>query len=599
MGASSNEQTKNLSNYARYRQADFNRPENYPLDLQPDPALYRPASSWIGRLILPSIEQSQMVMGTLLELHHTPPEHRHLIGQVVWLRWEDTPFANSRMWTATRQVIFDKTAEKTAAQGYVLAERVNNWFLVNPFESLAGSHPYDDIIVRLPEPVVVDGSPQGDAPAVLYIPREPSQITGRYYALVRFVKAADATGEMLEVIHYSRQTKDFDGPREVVRLPAVVSNSNEIKPAVNEGLEQSPGNEAGWYIYGAQDAGGAFVVQALAPRALVRLQPDKVLVGHEATKEYLKPKSWRTDGAKGSFTSALLCPDGTGQAAHQDSWREGDQALVVHLYGGIGGPKGEPAARTPLYWGHFSFGVAHVVREPLAGELIFDIDYHQVYVHNRDGLTSSTLHWTRYTGDRQYGWLATRPIQDVLIKLDCFTDDFVVGSLRRSALTQLAFQLELMTARYRIADGHGSTQITAANNCAQDSNQALYAAIRGIERTVRTRPDFKQWKEQNPAEAERMDRLLALGEDLRRTLMPFRSARADWETGMTSLGSTLNSDFSTNLGLAIRSWRTMLPSLAARYLAQVFAKHGAMLWVLRTNQVGGHDPGIAPYIPNV
>ncbi len=599
MGALSTRQTNNLSNYARYRQADFNRPEHYPLEYRPDPALYRPAAPWIGRLILPSAEESHAVMGALLEIHHAPADYQRLVGQVVRLRWEDTPFTNARMWGVTRQVVFDKTAEKNAAQGYVLAERVNNWFLVNPFESLAGSHPYDDIIVRLPEPVVMDGSPQDGGPAIFYIPRAPSEITGRYYALVRFVKPVDGEGERLEVAHYNRQTREFDGPREVVRLPAVVPNSNNIKPAANEALEQSPGNEAGWYIYGAQGADGVFVVQALAPRALLRLRPDEVIAGGEATNQYLKPKSWRAGGAKGSFTSALLCPDGTSQAAAVESWREGDQALVVHLYGGIGGPQGEPAARTPFYWGHFSFGIAHVVREPLAGELIFDIDYHQVYVHNRDGLTSSTLHWTRYTGDRQYGWLATRPIQDVLIKLDCFTEDFVVGNLRRSALTQLVFQLELMTARYRIADGHGSTQITAANNCAQDSNQALYAAIRGIDRTVRTRPDFQTWKEQNPAGAERMVRLLALGEELRRTLMPFRSARADWETGMTSLGSTLNSDFSTNLGLAIRSWRTMLPSLAARYLAQVFAKHGAMLWVLRTNQVGGHDPGIAPYIPNV
>jgi predicted Abi (CAAX) family protease len=40
----------------------------------------------------------------------------------------------------------------------------------------------------------------------------------------------------------------------------------------------------------------------------------------------------------------------------------------------------------------------------------------------------------------------------------------------------------------------------------------------------------------------------------------------------------------------------MLPRLASNSLARIFLKHGASIWVLRTNQVAG-DPDIDPLVP--
>jgi predicted Abi (CAAX) family protease len=108
-------------------------------------------------------------------------------------------------------------------------------------------------------------------------------------------------------------------------------------------------------------------------------------------------------------------------AAAIADWQAGDQALVLHNYGGIGGQQKEPAAATPIFFGHFAYGRADVVHDPLADELRFDIRYYQVYSHNTDGLIAGTLHWSRYQGDRQMGWLGTRPTCDILIKLDAFT----------------------------------------------------------------------------------------------------------------------------------------------------------------------------------
>ena len=94
-----------------------------------------------------------------------------------------------------------------------------------------------------------------------------------------------------------------------------------------------------------------------------------------------------------------------------------------------------------------------------------------------------------------------------------------------------------------------------------------------------------------------MERLLALGRDMRKALLPFGSARADWEHGTATLGTSLTEHPLRNVGLAARSWRTLLPSVAARAVAGVFLDHGASAWVLRTNQVGGTTRTSPPSCP--
>ncbi|MGQ9872625.1 MAG: hypothetical protein ACUVQO_17830 [Leptodesmis sp.] len=74
-------------NYDFYREAAFNQPSFYPLDQLVDPALYRAIAPWMGRLILPRLEQRQLVKGVFFEVHHTPPDYQHLVGQTVFLRW--------------------------------------------------------------------------------------------------------------------------------------------------------------------------------------------------------------------------------------------------------------------------------------------------------------------------------------------------------------------------------------------------------------------------------------------------------------------------------------------------------------------------------
>jgi predicted Abi (CAAX) family protease len=586
------------SSYFRYIRDERNRPSYYPLDRHPDPALYRPVAKWAGRLILPPPEARNQVRGALIELHLVPDGFRHLIGATIRLRWVEQPSINVRYWGVTRPVIFSPGARQLAASGRLVPERLDGWNNVNPFESLAGFLPNDDMVVRLPEPVVIEEHPAGGGP-IAWLQTDPIQTTGRYYALVRFLGQADRKSDTFRVAHFNRATRDFDGAEDVVRLPEVVMAADGIRNAVTHQIELSPANTEGWYIFGAPDAEGAFVVQSYAPRGLFRLKPQRIVEGRSAGFEYLKPRAWKETDAKGTFTTGLIVPDGASPEASLNDWRVGDRALIIHLFGVIGGPKGEANARFPLCWGHSSYGVASVVHEPLADEPAFDVTYHQVYVSGTDGVVPCTQHYSRYSGDRQFGFLGVRPIQDILIKLDSFTEPFDFDGMRHAALDTATHELQIMMARYRIGDGRGGSRVTSANNCSQDSNQALYAAVRDIDLAMRSMPHLQDWRQRNPDQDSRVHRLLALGEDLRRKMLPFGAARADWEYGSTLIGSTLSESQLRSLGVTLKTWRTVLPSVGVRAIARVFLAHGAQAWVLRTNQVGGYDPGIEPYVPNV
>jgi predicted Abi (CAAX) family protease len=599
--------------YYFYQSADFNQLSSYPLAQTVDATLYRPIGEWVGRLILPMREKRRQVGGVLFEIHQAPLDFAHYVGKTVPLRWVHSPAVEDRRRRVMRDIHFSAETEYSYRQGLIHPIRLNHWRMVDPLESLAGSRPLNDMVVKLAGPVRVweqrptgrgsdagaIASQDGSAAIALHISQDPVQVSGRFYALVKFLGPLKGSLEDYRVVHYCRKTRDFTGPEEVVRLPQVVPDFNETRAAVNQDIERSPANPEGWYIYGAKDAEGRFVVQSLLPRHLLRLQPDQFIADAETGYHFIRKDTWQDlPKQKGTTRSVLISPRHPSAEAALADWQEGDQALLVHVYGGIGGNKQEPAASGPVYFGHFAYGVATVVREPLTDELTFDIVYHQVYTHNTFGIVAGRLHWSRYMGDRQWGFLGTRPVSDVLIRLPAYTQPFDFDGHRRCALAGLINQLDVMTARYRTGDGTGGTFIGPANNCAQDSNQALYASVKRLEEAIhRDQGYFRQWVDEHPEQAHRFAQLLKLRRAIQWQLLPFGSARADWETSDRTLGSNLEDFPLKSLGRGLISWRTMLPRKASDTVTKVFLDHGASLWVLRTNQVGGYDPDIEPIAP--
>lgn len=590
-----------VNNYQRYEAAPFNHPGFYPIQPLPEPLTrrYQPIAPWIGRLILPdrSDRQHQAVP---FEVHHAPPGYEHLLGQVVTLQWSRDAIVQDYLLQVTRDVHFSAQAEQNSRRGAVHPTRLNHWQLVDPLESLAGAHPVDDVIVALSEEVQV----LGNRPTRLVIRHEPIMVTGRQYGLVKFlVPSGEAVNPNQEptrfrVVHFNRATGQFDGPEEIVWMPQVIADENGIFPFTNRRIEKSPLNEAGWYIYGALGEAGVFVVQAIAPRALFQLHADRLVVGRKPIKTFLKQESWADLAAqKGRIGSVVMSQTET-TLTEATQWQEGDRALVIHVYGGIGGQQIEPAAKGPVYFGHFAFGVATVVREPLSNELRFDIVYHQIYTQNGDGLTAGTMHWCRYMGDRQFGWIGIRPTADTLLRFAPFTGFYdSPDGIRRSPLNALVRQLEVMAARYRIGDGSGGTYVGPANNCSQDSNQSLYAALKFMQQATHGDKNTPGWLAEHPEVEAQLQQLERLGKDLKWHLLPFGSARADWEEDMESLGNTLEDHPLKTILRGLLSWRTMFPRIASDSITHAFLHEGATAWMLRTNQLGGDNPEIEPLAP--
>jgi predicted Abi (CAAX) family protease len=475
-------------------------------------------------------------------------------------------------------------------KGLVHPRRLRGWRLVTPLESLAGARPHDDVMVMLNDPIQVIEPQANGEPVSLIISREPVQITGRYYGLVTFLEPMPEGEDLFRVRHFHRDTRQFTGPEEVVQLPQSIMDSAGIHRSTTRGIEKDHLNPTGWYIAGAKNAAGVFVVQALAPRPLLRCQPEQIITGEPESVTYVKKAAWKdASEKKGQISSVLLNPKNG-----LETWQEGDQALLVNTYGGIGNGREPYPYPGGYYFGHFSYGRARVVREPLADELIFDMEYYQVFGSNGDGLVPGILHWTRYIGDRQFGYLGYRPVCDILLKLDCFTQPYDFAHRTISALDRFCTYLEAILHLYRIGGGAGKVFFGMANNCTQDSNQTLYAAIKDMDITFKEHPLVRDMLERHPEEADRFDRLLELGQSLRKTLLPLGMARADWRYNFHSIDNSLDERPLVNILRSFSSWRTITPRWASNAVAKLFLSHGASVWVLRTNQVGNYDPKMVP-----
>lgn len=156
-----------------------------------------------------------------------------------------------------------------------------------------------------------------------------------------------------------------------------------------------------------------------------------------------------------------------------------------------------------------------------------------------------------------------------------------------------------MMARYRVGDGTGATFVGPANNCAQDSNQALFAAIRALQQEIAHQDPaaLRAWEQADREQAERLRALLRLERRLRHQLLPFAGLRPDWQRNAAVLGSSLEDRPLDNLLRGLGSWRMLLPRLASETVVWTFLEAGASALILRSNQCGGEHPQIEPVAP--
>jgi predicted Abi (CAAX) family protease len=416
-------------------------------------SLWLPTSEWAGRMVLPD-ESERREGGVYFEVRQTPKNKSHLKGKKLWLNFEKMDWVDR----VTRDVDFSDRTKAGQEKGYQHPERIDGWDRVSPLESLAGARAQDDMVVALKD-VRFDGQN-------LIIEREPVQISGTQKALVTFEKKIDA--HTWEVRHWNRESNDFTGPKEIINT----SGRDDLAPMKDRRL-----NRKGWYVYGDPGNNGKMTVAALEPRALFQVNTDQVIEGKKTALRYLDKESWRLEAQKkGEMTKTLLRPEPKDDGPTRpltdqmkEAFKTGDRAILMHLFGGAVGAPGLFGA----FLGHFAFGLAEVVQDPFTGEDKFDVEYKQIYAHNVGGIISGSQQWQTYMGDTERGWMYDRPVSDTIVKVPELFDD----SHGQDPSKVLEQRLAEMTARYRSGHGDGSSQVTSAQNCSQDSSQALYATM--------------------------------------------------------------------------------------------------------------------------
>ena len=594
-----------VSSYALVQRAPFNRPDFYPLDRRPDPALYRPHADWIGRLILPEPAEAagSAEDWVWLEVEQAPAAAAHLVGRRLPLAWVDQPRLRALVGLLTTDIHLGAEARSLAAQGNVVPWRLDGRSRVGPLQSLAGARPEDDLSVRLEGVELADAADLraplpalGEGP-VLRIPTPPVQITGRWMARVRLLKALPgregAGGNLFLVRHYDPRSHSYGGPEETVRVPSQPPDRDGRRIFDAAGLLDNPIGAEGWTLYGAPAADGLFTVQALLPQALVQLSPDGQLRGTAAGLGHLARGNWNaTATRRGSFHRTALEPD-----AMPRPWAIGDHALLIHAFGGIGGPGGEP---TPGFTvtGHFAFGEAEVIADPFGGEPRFDLRYHQIYANNPDGIVAGSQEWSAWSGDLQRGWLGLRPISDVLVRQD------------PQLLAALRLQAEVLMARYRSGDGRGVAAVTATTSCVQDSAQALWTTVELLRQGLVSGP--------SPSAGQIGGE--SLGRSIEAVLVPFGIVRSDWHGNAELIATALraadragpDSGVGPHVGPlvgpfqrgqspldALLSLHSILPRRGHDAFAALFLRRGAPEWILRTNQIPGANTRYEPLAPTL
>lgn len=561
-----------ISSDALARQSPWNRPETYSLSQRPAADRYTPSAEWLGRLILPSAAEAAATPGdwVWIELEQAPPDQQALIGSRRRLRWADRPDLRRIVEAVTVDIRFGANARKLEAAHNVVPSRLNGRERVGPLQSLAGARPVDDVTVALEAVSLEDGG--------LRISRPPVQITGRWQGLVQLLEAtaeggAKADDDRVLVRHFNPASGRFDGPEERIRLPRLPPDRFGRQAFNLSGLVDSPLNQQGWQIQGAPAADGVFTVQALQPRQITALSPQRQRDGTAASLNHLRVANWSAaESQPGSLHTTALVPDG----AVPPGWQVGERALLIHLFGGIGGTQAEPS---PLWTttGHFAFGEAEVVRDAVSGEPRLAIRYHQIYANNPNGIVAGSQHWSAYAGNLQRGWLGSRPFSDVLVPME------------PRVLDALALQAEILAARYRSGDGGGVAMVTAATSCVQDSSQALWIAIQQL----------RQGQAFSDLEAGDQKRLARLATALDRWLIPFGRPRPDWRhNAARSLdGGSGGFESSQKLGDVLLSWNSMLPRRAHDAMAADILRAGLPISLIRTNQIPSAAPKLLPVDP--
>jgi predicted Abi (CAAX) family protease len=561
---------------------------------------YRPIAPWTGRLVLPRPEERRPDGGVFIVVENAPDSHQSLLGRTCWLTWKKgTPFARI-IAMETTDIIFTDEARRAGEEGKVLPLRLDGWRGVSPLESLAGIRPADDVQVMLRDVTAVYSPGQ----ALIQIGEEPVQVTGERVALAVFLQPEDREMGRHLVRHYNPATERFDGPTETVLAGEIPALKKPPVPAASLAeIHGSPLNQQGWYLYGSS-AGGTFTVKALEPRGLFLLKPTEYRYDLDSCMAYIDHDSW-AGMKRGNYRIAHLdasVPERVtaGDQVMSSSLKEGDAGLVAHLFGWIGGDRGEGPDPRGIVSGHCSFGFAAVRRDAFTGELRWQIEYRQVYCHNPQGIAAGAHAWHSYMGSLRRGIMYLPPVSDTILLHPAFGFSYRFGTISFVPLREIEKELFRITAQTRSGAGSGITPIHMAQSCSQDSTMALHSLWHRMKLQCFSNGGILRWVKKNRATAQ-----ARMFNDLRRIVFrwdsrftPFRIVPPRWKRYLRVRPYRRATGRIGEIIDAIITYRSVLPRGVHDDVSKIFIGHGAKLWVIRTDGIGGDIPGVEPLWPS-
>ncbi|HOY67691.1 MAG TPA: hypothetical protein PLP29_12445 [Candidatus Ozemobacteraceae bacterium] len=542
---------------------------------------FKPVGEWTGRLLLPKPDQRDPSGGVPFKVENSPIPG--LVGRILWVRWD-----TSRPWDQWFETLrFDISINpgrlaKTMKSGIHLPVALDGWKRVSALESLAGARP-GEMTVLLEHPVL-----DGD---VLRITEEPVQICGSRVALVRFERPAG--DNRYRVTHFNPTAGDFSGPAETVSIPETSFTGPDTPVARSStiGIERSRFNADGWYAYGRHE-NGIFIVEALEPRALMRIQADRTVSGVGPVKDYVSHEHL-ADLSPGLARVTELVP------GRQHAWKEGDRGLLVHLFGWRHHPKDKGGVVLGLVTGHFAFGLATVVRCPFTGEPRFDLEYLQCYAHNRVNIVSGRVKWHDYTGSLRRGWMYTIPVSDTIVRIPEL-EPYDFGGWVVQPWNGLRRQFEKMHAVYRTGAGSGISTVWPDVSCVQDSHCALYSALRTFEETIATSGRVKAWLNgagSDKDEVKRYLRLLLLVRHVKKCITTFGLAQGNWREFLRNPLATRDPNAVAMVVNAALSRNSVFPRKGNDHLLHMAADIEYPMWSILACQIGGLIPELTPLAP--
>lgn len=550
--------------------------------------LYKPIGKWAGQIFLPQPDRRHSD-GSVPFLVFSSP-HPELIGRILKLSWNPSATDEKWFYSISMDVNFNpKTQAFGEKHGCRFPTLLDGWKKVSPLESLPANRSEGSIEVILKNPVYQNST--------LYISEEPVQANGSHVCLARFIGPAE--GNLRRIIHFNPASGRFDGPVEIVTImPRKPAKGEEAPNTSLESIEESALNSGGWYLYGKK-LKKSFLVKSVEPRLPLLLEPTVEVNEKKAIKNYASGKVF--DGIRPAMYRITQCQqkeEGKKGTGAKQLWPIGSRHLMIHLFGWrkIEGGKTGVMDLINLVTGHFAFGFATVVKDRFTGEPRWDIEYKQVYGHNREEVVSGAMKWHAYMGNLRRGWMYSIPVADTIIDIPELQPYRINGRLI-NPMRGLARELEKMMALYRIGAGTGCSMVRPDVSCVQDSHCALYSGLNHLAGDFSRRPDTKEWLKAGSADAVRFRQLLELAREIEHSITRLGIAQGNWRNFVESPFGTRNPNKVAALVNTMISLKTMFPRAAHDHLLSLAAKREYPMWTILTCQIGGVIPGIIPQKP--